>query len=167
MRYVLTGEGAGDVFTIDPRSGDIHAIKRLDREERATYTLRARAVSNKTSRSLEDWTNFTIKIHDINDNAPTFTKSLYMASVPEMSDVGEWYTDLAGFLKSHRHTTQLNSVQYNKAVPSYYSAHCKVMHIIDNSRTSRYTTLECHMLITEFTYDAVFCIEVADCGLVG
>ncbi|XP_031439768.1 cadherin-10-like isoform X2 [Clupea harengus] len=88
VRYVLTGEGAGDVFTIDPRSGDIHAIKRLDREERATYTLRARAVSNKTSRSLEDWTNFTIKIHDINDNAPTFTKSLYMASVPEMSDVG-------------------------------------------------------------------------------
>ncbi|KAG5268249.1 hypothetical protein AALO_G00209970 [Alosa alosa] len=88
VRYVLTGEGAGDLFTIDQRSGDIHATKRLDREERSVYTLRARAVSNKTGRALEDWTNFTIKIHDINDNAPTFTKSVYMASVPEMSDVG-------------------------------------------------------------------------------
>ncbi|KAL2085799.1 hypothetical protein ACEWY4_019119 [Coilia grayii] len=88
IRYQLTGDGAGDTFTIDPRSGDIHATKRLDREEHSVYTLRARAVSNRTGRPLEDWTNFTIKIHDINDNAPTFTKSVYMASVPEMSDVG-------------------------------------------------------------------------------
>uniref|UniRef100_A0AAY4A0Z9 Cadherin-10 n=1 Tax=Denticeps clupeoides TaxID=299321 RepID=A0AAY4A0Z9_9TELE len=88
VRYVLIGDGAGDIFTIDPRSGDIHAVKRLDREERASYTLRARAVSNKTGRSLEDWTNFTIKIHDINDNEPKFTKAVYTASVPEMSDVG-------------------------------------------------------------------------------
>ncbi|XP_048868432.1 cadherin-10-like isoform X1 [Brienomyrus brachyistius] len=88
VKYVLYGDGAGSLFLIDENSGDIHATKRLDREEKAFYTLRAQAVSKRTGRPLEPESEFIIKIHDINDNEPKFSKETYLASVPEMSDVG-------------------------------------------------------------------------------
>ncbi|KAM3860660.1 cadherin-6-like [Diretmus argenteus] len=86
--YVLTGEGAGTLFKIDEKSGDIHATKRLDREEKAYYILHAKAVNRYTNEDLEGESEFVIKIHDINDNEPRFTKDPYTASVPEMSDIG-------------------------------------------------------------------------------
>ncbi|KAJ8337019.1 hypothetical protein SKAU_G00382390 [Synaphobranchus kaupii] len=88
VKYVLTGEGAGTLFVIDEKSGDLHATKGLDREEKANYTLRAQAVNRHTGHPLEPWTDFIVKIHDINDNEPKFAKEVYTASVPEMSEVG-------------------------------------------------------------------------------
>ncbi|PWA17978.1 hypothetical protein CCH79_00003965 [Gambusia affinis] len=88
VKYVLTGDGAGTLFLIDEKSGDIHATKRLDREEKAMYTLHAKVVDRNTNTELEPDTEFNIKIHDINDNAPRFEKEVYYASVPEMSEVG-------------------------------------------------------------------------------
>ncbi|CAL9697585.1 unnamed protein product [Knipowitschia caucasica] len=88
VRYVLTGEGAGTLFRIDEKSGDIHATKRLDREEKAYYILHAKAVNRITNIALEGESEFIIKIHDINDNEPRFTKNPYYARVPEMSEIG-------------------------------------------------------------------------------
>uniref|UniRef100_A0A8C6T7B1 Cadherin domain-containing protein n=1 Tax=Neogobius melanostomus TaxID=47308 RepID=A0A8C6T7B1_9GOBI len=88
VRYVLTGEGAGSLFKIDEKSGDIHATKRLDREEKAYYILHAKAVNRQTNIALEGESEFIIKIHDINDNEPRFTKNPYYARVPEMSEIG-------------------------------------------------------------------------------
>lgn len=92
VKYVLTGDGAGTLFLIDEKSGDIHATKRLDREEKAMYTLHAKVLDRRTNTELEPDTEFNIKIHDINDNAPKFAKDIYFASVPEMSDVGGFHT---------------------------------------------------------------------------
>ncbi|XP_072306520.1 cadherin-10a [Eucyclogobius newberryi] len=88
VKYVLTGDGAGTLFLIDEKSGDIHATKRLDREEKAMYTLHAKVLDRTTLGELEPDTEFNIKIHDINDNEPRFAKDVYFASVPEMSEVG-------------------------------------------------------------------------------
>ncbi|XP_078544034.1 cadherin-9-like [Lissotriton helveticus] len=88
LKYILSGDGAGSVFVIDENTGDIHAAKRLDREERAQYVLRAKAINKKTGVQVEPESEFVIKIHDINDNEPKFTKEIYTASVPEMSEVG-------------------------------------------------------------------------------
>ncbi|KAM3928462.1 cadherin-10-like isoform 1-T4 [Leptodactylus fuscus] len=88
LKYVLTGEGAGTLFIIDENTGDIHATRRIDREEKAFYTLSAKAVNEKTGEVVEPESQFVIKIHDINDNEPTFLEHIYTASVPEMSDVG-------------------------------------------------------------------------------
>ncbi|KAM8823509.1 LOW QUALITY PROTEIN: cadherin-6-like [Spinachia spinachia] len=87
VRYVLTGEGAGSLFKIDENSGDIHATKRLDREEKAYYILHAKAVNRATNEALEGQSEFIIKIHDINDNEPRFTRDPYVARA-EMSDIG-------------------------------------------------------------------------------
>lgn len=88
IKYILTGDGAGTMFTIDDTTGDIHAIQRLDREERAQYTLRAQALDRRTDRPMEPESEFIIKIQDINDNEPKFLDGPYTASVPEMSPVG-------------------------------------------------------------------------------
>uniref|UniRef100_UPI0037E73B85 cadherin-18-like n=1 Tax=Semicossyphus pulcher TaxID=241346 RepID=UPI0037E73B85 len=88
VRYILSGEGAGSIFTIDETSGDIHAAESLDRERKSQYVLHAKAIDRWTNRSLEAESEFIIKVQDVNDNAPTFLDGPFSASVPEMSDVG-------------------------------------------------------------------------------
>ncbi|XP_077348514.1 cadherin-7 [Lithobates pipiens] len=88
IKYVLTGEGAGTIFNIDEFTGDIHASKRLDREEQAYYTLRAQAIDRITNKPVEPESEFVIKVQDINDNEPKFLDGPYIAGIPEMSDVG-------------------------------------------------------------------------------
>ncbi|XP_051552991.1 cadherin-6-like [Myxocyprinus asiaticus] len=92
--YVLTGEGAGTIFVIDANSGDLHATRSLDREEKPFYSLRAQAVNKKTSLPLEPETEFIVKLHDINDNEPKFNKEMYTASVPERSHIGTYVTQV-------------------------------------------------------------------------
>ncbi|KAK2869691.1 hypothetical protein Q8A67_024083 [Cirrhinus molitorella] len=88
VKYVLTGDGASSIFTIDEKTGDIHATKRLDREEQAYYTLRAQAVDSRTNAPVEDQSEFIVKVQDINDNEPKFLDGPYTAGVPEMSPLG-------------------------------------------------------------------------------
>lgn len=90
MKYVLSGEGATSIFTIDENTGDIHATKRLDREAQAYYTLQAQAVDRLTNLPVEPRSEFVIKVQDINDNEPKFLDGPYLAGVPEMSPLGEF-----------------------------------------------------------------------------
>lgn len=90
VKYTLSGDGAGTIFTIDQTTGDIHALRSLDREEKPYYTLRAQAVDIDTNRPLEPESEFVIKVQDINDNEPKFLEGPYTASVPEMSPVGTY-----------------------------------------------------------------------------
>uniref|UniRef100_A0A8C1WWI1 Cadherin-12 n=1 Tax=Cyprinus carpio TaxID=7962 RepID=A0A8C1WWI1_CYPCA len=90
VKYTLSGDGAGTIFTIDQITGDIHALRSLDREEKPYYTLRAQAVDVETNRPLEPESEFVIKVQDINDNEPKFLEGPYTASVPEMSPVGTY-----------------------------------------------------------------------------
>ncbi|XP_071402844.1 cadherin-12-like [Centroberyx affinis] len=94
VKYTLSGEGAGSIFTIDQITGDIHALVGLDREEKSYYTLRAQAVDINTGRPLEPESQFIIKVQDINDNEPRFPDGPYTASVPEMSPTGTYVTQV-------------------------------------------------------------------------
>ncbi|XP_045895078.1 cadherin-18 isoform X2 [Micropterus dolomieu] len=88
VRYILSGEGAGTIFIIDEVTGDIHATKSLDRERKTHYVLHAQALDRNTEEALEPKSEFIIKVQDINDNAPKFTDGPFVATVPEMSEVG-------------------------------------------------------------------------------
>ncbi|XP_014797984.1 PREDICTED: cadherin-8 isoform X2 [Calidris pugnax] len=92
IKYILSGDGAGTIFVINDKTGDIHAMKRLDREEKAEYTLTAQAVDRDTNKPLEPPSEFIIKVQDINDNPPEFVDGPYHATVPEMSIVGTFVT---------------------------------------------------------------------------
>uniref|UniRef100_A0A8C2ABM8 Cadherin-12 n=1 Tax=Cyprinus carpio TaxID=7962 RepID=A0A8C2ABM8_CYPCA len=94
VKYTLSGEGVGSIFTIEPSTGDIHALRSLDREEKPYYTLRAQAVDVLTGRPLEPESEFIIKVQDINDNEPRFLEGPYSASIPEMSPVGSYVTQI-------------------------------------------------------------------------
>ncbi|XP_054870694.1 cadherin-7-like [Amphiprion ocellaris] len=88
VRYILSGEGAKSIFSIDEDTGDIHAIRRLDREQQAYYTLRAQARDRSTNLLVEPESQFIIKVQDINDNEPRFLDGPYTAQVAECSPVG-------------------------------------------------------------------------------
>ncbi|XP_037644521.1 cadherin-12a [Sebastes umbrosus] len=94
VKYTLSGEGAGSIFTIDQITGDIHALVGLDREEKSYYTLKAQAVDIYTGLPLEPQSEFIIKVQDINDNEPRFPDGPYSASVPEMSPTGTYVTQV-------------------------------------------------------------------------
>ncbi|XP_029111038.1 uncharacterized protein cdh24b isoform X2 [Scleropages formosus] len=87
-KYVLRGEGAGSVFVIDEKTGNIHVTKPLDREEKDEYRLIATATDRQTDRPLEPSSQFIIRVQDINDNPPVFQDGPYSASVPEMANIG-------------------------------------------------------------------------------
>ncbi|KAK7926356.1 hypothetical protein WMY93_008666 [Mugilogobius chulae] len=71
IKYTISGEGAGTIFIIDELTGDIHATARLDREEKAFYTLRAQARDRLSNDPLEPESEFVIKVQDINDRSPS------------------------------------------------------------------------------------------------
>ena len=89
MSYLLSGEGAGSVFIVDESTGDVHATRRLDREQQASYRLRAQARDRRTGRPLEPESQFLIKVQDVNDNAPTFPDGPYVVRVEERAPAGE------------------------------------------------------------------------------
>ncbi|XP_069015779.1 cadherin-7-like [Embiotoca jacksoni] len=95
VKYVLSGEGATSIFTIDENTGDIHATKRLDREAQAYYTLQAQAVDRLTNLPVEPRSEFVVKVQDINDNEPKFLDGPYLAGVPEMSQLGTMVVQVA------------------------------------------------------------------------
>ncbi|KAM6963072.1 cadherin-24 [Aplochiton taeniatus] len=87
-KYILEGEGVGSVFVIDERTGNIHVTKSLDREEKDQYRLVATATDRQTGHALELSSQFVIRVQDINDNPPVFKDEPYVATVPEMANIG-------------------------------------------------------------------------------
>ncbi|XP_035268163.1 cadherin-7 [Anguilla rostrata] len=88
IKYVLSGEGAGDVFHIDEFTGKIITLRKLDREEKAFYVLRGQALNRRTNQPVEMGSEFIIHVQDINDNMPQFINEPYVSSIPEMCPVG-------------------------------------------------------------------------------
>ncbi|KAF7667737.1 hypothetical protein LDENG_00050860 [Lucifuga dentata] len=88
IKYILSGEGAGDVFEIDEYSGEIRTLQKLDREEKAFYVLQAQAINRRSNEPVEPESEFIIKVQDINDNVPQFLNEPYVSSLPEMCPTG-------------------------------------------------------------------------------
>ncbi|KAI1888895.1 hypothetical protein AGOR_G00173470 [Albula goreensis] len=88
IKYILTGEGAGELFHINEYTGKIQTLKRLDREEKAFYLLRGQAIDRRSNQPIEPESEFIIKVQDTNDNMPQFINEPYVASIPEMCPVG-------------------------------------------------------------------------------
>uniref|UniRef100_A0A6Q2XG89 Cadherin-4 n=1 Tax=Esox lucius TaxID=8010 RepID=A0A6Q2XG89_ESOLU len=91
IRYSITGAGAdqppSDVYNIDPVHGKMFVTRPLDREERASYHLRAHAV-DMNGNKVENPIDLYIYVIDMNDNRPEFQNQVYNGSVAEGSKPG-------------------------------------------------------------------------------
>uniref|UniRef100_A0A8C6HCE7 Cadherin-4 n=1 Tax=Mus spicilegus TaxID=10103 RepID=A0A8C6HCE7_MUSSI len=92
IRYSITGVGADqppmEVFNIDSMSGRMYVTRPMDREERASYHLRAHAV-DMNGNKVENPIDLYIYVIDMNDNRPEFINQVYNGSVDEGSKPGK------------------------------------------------------------------------------
>ncbi|ELW48908.1 Cadherin-4 [Tupaia chinensis] len=93
IRYSITGVGADqppmEVFSIDSMSGRMYVTRPMDREERASYHLRAHAV-DMNGNKVENPIDLYIYVIDMNDNRPEFLNQVYNGSVDEGSKPGTY-----------------------------------------------------------------------------
>jgi len=87
LMYVLSGGNDEDVFRIDPESGDLSAVRTLDRELQDRYRLNV-TVFDMGSPQRSSSRLVQVDVEDINDNAPVFERPSYIVSVPESAAVG-------------------------------------------------------------------------------
>ncbi|XP_070554330.1 uncharacterized protein [Ptychodera flava] len=83
----LSGFNHSSFFKLDNDTGHLRVAARLDREATSLYELRITATDNGSPPCQTDLF-VTIYLDDINDNAPRFPLSHYVASFPEDVDVG-------------------------------------------------------------------------------
>ena len=80
VRYSIVTDT--DDFRIDPQTGVIKVNKALDRETQEEYRLKVRA-SDSGAEPLSSTVTVTIRVTDINDNAPRFTLDKYVVRIRE------------------------------------------------------------------------------------
>uniref|UniRef100_H2ZGK9 Uncharacterized protein n=1 Tax=Ciona savignyi TaxID=51511 RepID=H2ZGK9_CIOSA len=87
MTYSLEwekGSTASNLFTIDSQTGQIRTLKPLDHEKDQDFELNVLAENG-----AEDRTTVYVKVIDINDSPPQFTKPQYSINIPESISVGQ------------------------------------------------------------------------------
>ncbi|EDO46189.1 predicted protein, partial [Nematostella vectensis] len=88
LTFDIVEGNAGSSFKIDQSSGLISVAKRLDRETTANYTLVVRATETG-SQGESVYNNATIRVLDVNDNAPVFNPGSYAKSLHENLPIGQ------------------------------------------------------------------------------
>lgn len=85
LKYSIFGQGIG-VFTVENRTGRLLTVTSLDREKQDMYNFMVSA-EDRGGRSC--FTNVTILLDDVNDNAPVFTQAQYSKSVYEDARINQ------------------------------------------------------------------------------
>uniref|UniRef100_A0AAV2MF92 Uncharacterized protein n=1 Tax=Knipowitschia caucasica TaxID=637954 RepID=A0AAV2MF92_KNICA len=71
LRYSLHGQGSGGEFSINAHTGSIHALRRLDREQRPVWRFLVLA-TDEGGAGLTGFADVVLEVKDVNDNAPFF-----------------------------------------------------------------------------------------------
>lgn len=89
VRYAISSGNAGKVFKIHPVSGGISILRALDYDSVQEYRLNITA-HDLGFKSKETTATLTIILTDINDNAPQFNQTRYVAYLPENSPINSF-----------------------------------------------------------------------------
>lgn len=87
VRYRLHNEPS-DLFTINDQSGQINLLRQLDYEHQREYLLVVIAEDLGTPIRLSCNMTLTVKVKDVNDNAPKFDRAVYDFYVQENVEIG-------------------------------------------------------------------------------
>ncbi|KAJ8000877.1 hypothetical protein DPEC_G00184960 [Dallia pectoralis] len=92
-QFVEDLEKSSDYFSIDRDTGMIWTVRMLDREVKQQHKLIVRAVDGGVP-ALSSDVIVTVDVGDLNDNAPSFTESVYEATVSELAPRGYFVTQV-------------------------------------------------------------------------
>ncbi|XP_045383176.1 desmoglein-3 [Lemur catta] len=88
ITYRISGVGIDQppfgIFVVDQNTGDINITAIVDREETPSFLITCRAL-NAQGQDVEKPLILTVKILDVNDNAPVFSQSVFMGEIEENS----------------------------------------------------------------------------------
>ncbi|XP_047382045.1 desmoglein-3 isoform X2 [Sciurus carolinensis] len=88
ITYRISGVGIDQppfgIFLVDPNTGDINITAIVDREETPSFLITCRAL-NVLGQDVEKPLILTVKILDVNDNAPVFSQSIFKGEIEENS----------------------------------------------------------------------------------
>lgn len=109
-----------DLFSIDPKTGNITTLKTFDREEKDFYNVKVYATDNSPSALYPDGSHntgqqvFHIEIADKNDNPPRFTQKTYIAeAIPEDSNINSPVTEVKALDNDTASTVKYSIVDGN------------------------------------------------------
>lgn len=89
MSYAIIGGNLLHVFTVNYTSGALYVSRPVDYEQASVHWLQVKAVgSSNALTSVVSLVNVTIKVEDVNDNAPNFQDDPVVFSVSETVAVG-------------------------------------------------------------------------------
>nr|XP_013808149.1 PREDICTED: cadherin-like protein 26 [Apteryx mantelli mantelli] len=89
VRYLISGPGVDEypeigLFSIeDDANGHVYVHRAIDREKTPSFQIRFDIVHRKTAELLDRPLFFKIKIKDVNDNAPEFSKEEFNITIRE------------------------------------------------------------------------------------
>lgn len=86
VSFLLAGDPDGD-FQLHSRTGALSTSHGLDREKKPKYTLEVVAV-DRGSPALSATATVEVKVLDVNDNSPVFSKNSYTVEVLENAEEG-------------------------------------------------------------------------------
>ncbi|XP_013012523.1 desmoglein-3 isoform X2 [Cavia porcellus] len=89
ITYKISGVGIDQppfgIFIVDPNTGDINITAIVDREETPSFLITCRAL-NVLGQDVEKPLILTVKILDVNDNAPVFSQTIFKGEIEENSN---------------------------------------------------------------------------------
>uniref|UniRef100_A0A8P0PD47 Desmoglein 2 n=1 Tax=Canis lupus familiaris TaxID=9615 RepID=A0A8P0PD47_CANLF len=88
ITYRISGMGIDQppfgIFVVDKNTGEINITAIVDREETPSFQITCHAL-NVLGQDVEKPLILTVKILDVNDNAPVFSQSIFMGEIEENS----------------------------------------------------------------------------------
>uniref|UniRef100_A0A8C6ZHA6 Cadherin 26 n=1 Tax=Nothoprocta perdicaria TaxID=30464 RepID=A0A8C6ZHA6_NOTPE len=96
IRYLISGPGVDEnpeigLFSIeDDANGHVYVHRTIDREKTPSFQVRFDIVHRESAQFLDRPLFFKIKVRDINDNAPEFSKKEYNITIRESHGKGRY-----------------------------------------------------------------------------
>lgn len=88
ITYSISERDENFPLAVDSRTGWVHTVKALDREEQSRYNFQVIAIDGGVPPKSAS-TSVVITIQDVNDNDPKFSPNYYEATIAEDQSPGQ------------------------------------------------------------------------------
>ncbi|GCC31949.1 cadherin-like protein 26 isoform X2 [Chiloscyllium punctatum] len=115
--YKIMGPGVDQdpehgLFEINKNNGNLYINRKVDREATSIFKLTVDALQKRTGNILDSSLIYQIKVKDINDNPPVFSKDIYHVQVSESTAPGQSIFKVEA--------TDKDEIKHPNSIISYY-----------------------------------------------